>query len=67
MLIEHIRPEELAMMDTWRRWHAYSQEASSHNGQYAPMQSILHEWDNAKSEYLCKLFGDQLTITKHLH
>jgi hypothetical protein len=67
MLIEKIRPEELAMMDTWRRWHAYSQEASSHNGQYAPMQSILHEWDHAKSEYLHKLFGDQLTMTKHLH
>ena len=67
MLTELLSPEELAMMDTWRKWYAWSQEASSHSGEYAPMQSILHEWDSAKSEYLYKLFGNNLTMTKHMH
>ena len=66
MLIEKLRPEELGMMDTWRKWHAWSQEAISRNEMYAKMTSILYEWDMRKSEYLAKLFGDQLRITKHL-
>lgn len=66
MLIEKLRPEELGMMDTWRRWHAWSNEATSRNGEYAEMTSILHEWDIRKSEYLAKLFGGELKITKHL-
>lgn len=67
MLIEKLRPEELGMMDTWRRWHAWSNEATSRNGKYAEMVSILHEWDIRKSEYLAKLFGGELKITKHLN
>lgn len=67
MLIENIRSEELAMMDTWRRWYAWSQDSSSRSTNYTSMASILHEWDRAKSEYLMKIFGNQLTITKHLH
>ena len=55
------------MMDTWRRWHAWSQEANSCTSTYAPMASILHEWDLRKSEYLAKLFGGKLKMTKHLH
>ncbi|MBQ8792897.1 MAG: hypothetical protein IJZ62_04790 [Clostridia bacterium] len=67
MLIEKLRPEELGMMDTWRRWHAWSNESTSRNGTYAEMASILHEWDIRKSEYLAKLFGGELKITKHLN
>ena len=37
MLIEKLSSEELAMMDTWRRWHAWSQESSSRNDSYVPM------------------------------
>ena len=67
MLIELLSSEELAMMDTWRRWHAWSNDGQSRNNNYAPMASILHEWDIRKSEYLSKIFGDQLKITKHLN
>ena len=67
MLIEKLIPEELAMMDTWRRWHAWSNDGQSRNNNYTPMASILHEWDIRKSEYLAKLFGGELKMTKHLH
>lgn len=67
MLVELLSPEELAMMDTWRRWHAWSQDANSRTNTYTPMTSILHEWDLCKSEYLAKLFGGKLKMTKHLH
>ena len=67
MLIELLSSEELGMMDTWRRWHAWSNDGQSRNNNYAPMASILHEWDIRKSEYLFKIFGDQLRITKHLN
>ena len=67
MLIELLSSEELAMMDTWRRYHAWSNDGQSRNNNYAPMASILHEWDIRKSEYLSKIFGDQLRITKHLN
>lgn len=67
MLIELLSSEELGMMDTWRRWHAWSNDGQSRNSNYAPMASILHEWDIRKSEYLSKIFGDQLRITKHLN
>ena len=67
MLIELLSSEELAMMDTWRRWHAWSNDGQSRNNNYAPVASILHEWDIRKSEYLSKIFGDQLRITKHLN
>ena len=67
MLIELLSSEELAMMDTWRRWHAWSQDSNSRTSTYAPMASILHEWDLRKSEYLAKLFDGKLKMTKHLH
>lgn len=67
MLIELLSSEELAMMDTWRKWHAWSQDSNSHTSTYAPMASILHEWDLRKSEYLAKLFGGELKMTKRLH
>ena len=67
MLIEKLSSEELAMMDTWRRWHAWSQESSSRNGSYVPMAHILREWELRKGEYLINLFGDELKLTKHLH
>ena len=66
MLIERISSEELGMMDTWRRWNAWNEESTNRRGQYAPMTGILHEWDIRKSEYLDKMFGDTLTLTKHI-
>ena len=41
-------------------------ESTNRRSNYAPMASILHEWDNRKSEYLAKMFGDALTLTKHI-
>ena len=67
MLIERISSEELGMMDTWRRWNAWSDASTHRKGHYDPMASILHEWDIRKSEYLAKLFGDTLMMTKHIN
>ena len=67
MLIELLSSEELAMMDTWRRWYAWSNDGNSRTNVYTPMESILNEWDLRKSEYLAKLFGGELKITKRLH
>lgn len=66
MLIERISSEELGMMDTWRRWNAWNEESTNRRGHYTPMASILHEWDIRKSEYLAKMFGDTLMMTKHI-
>lgn len=67
MLIELLSSKELAMMDTWRKWYAWSNDGNSRTSTYAPMESILNEWDLRKSEYLAKLFGGELKITKRLH
>ena len=57
MLIEKISSEELDMLDTWRRWNAWSEESTNRRSNYAPMTSILHEWDICKSEYLAKMLA----------
>ena len=67
MLIERISSEELGMMNTWRRWNAWNEESINRRNRYAPMTSILHEWDDRKSEYLAKMFGDSLILTKHIN
>ena len=66
MLIEKLSAEELEMMDVYRKYNAWSYESYNHNNNYAPMTSILREWDRRKSEYLYKLFGDELIISKKI-
>jgi hypothetical protein len=67
MLIEKLTAEDLAMLDTWRKWNAWSQDSNYRTSCYASMTDILGEWESRKSEYLAKLFNGQLTSTKHLH
>lgn len=67
MLIERITDEEISMIDNYRRNYAYSENADEHLGCFVPAQELLKVWENAKSEYLYKLFGDNLTLTKHLN
>lgn len=66
MLIEKLTAEELAMMDIYRKYNVWSYESYNRTDNYTPMASILHEWDAQKSEYLHKLFGDSLMISKKI-
>ena len=66
MLLSKISSEELSMIETYRHYYAFSSEASSQHGVFADNAFILREWDCAKSEYLEKLFGGELTITKRI-
>lgn len=64
MLIDKLSAEELDMMDSYRKANVWSYEAYSRSDEYAPIKSILNEWAMRKSEYLEKLFGDQLILSK---
>lgn len=66
MLIERISDEEIFMIDNYRQSYAYSENSSCQNGSFIPTKDILKVWEDAKSQYLYKLFGDGLTLTKHL-
>lgn len=66
MLIERISDEEISMIDNYRQSYAYSENSSCRNGSFIPTKDILKVWESAKSQYLYKLFGDGLTLTKRL-
>lgn len=57
---------ELTMMDNWRNWYAYSNEASASNNVFVSTHTILHEWNKAKNDHLAKLFGNELILTKNI-
>lgn len=66
MLIEKISNEEISMIDNYRQCYAYSEDSTCQNGSFIPTKDLLKIWEDAKSQYLYKLFGDGLTLTKHL-
>lgn len=66
MLIERISNEEISMIDNYRQRYAYNENSSCQNGSFIPTKDLLKVWEDAKSQYLYKLFGDGLTLTKHL-
>ncbi len=65
MLIEQMTCKEWDTMDIWRRRCAASNEGKI-IGTYAPITEVLKVWERSKSEYLYKLFGEQLQISKHI-
>ena len=68
MLIEKIVEDEMLMMDRYRRDYGWSNDSEIRNiNDYAPMASILHEWDNQKSKYLSRLFGGELTLSRKIN
>lgn len=65
MLIEDMLTlEELEAIDEYRRRYAYSYAGYSNNDKFEPSCYILREWAKCKNEYLFKLFGNQLIISK---
>ena len=65
MLIEDmLTAEELEAIDEYRRRYAYSSAGCSNNDKFEPSRYILREWAKCKNEYLFKLFGNQLIISK---
>lgn len=70
MLIEKISAEELKLMDTYRRWYAWNNEASQNTANYTPIEEILSAekgWQEAKSKYLFNLFGGELILRKKVN
>ncbi len=67
MIFDKLTAEELEMIDTYRRWYAFSNEAAdTHSSHFVPAKEMLHEWASRKGEYLEKLFDGELTITKRI-
>ena len=66
MLKSKITAKEWEMMTSWRNMYAFSSEATTCTSTYAPMEDILTPWERAKSEYLDRLFGGELILTKEL-
>lgn len=65
MLIEDmLTAEELEAIDEYRRCYAYSSAEHPNNDRFEPSRYILREWAKCKNEYLFKLFGNQLIISK---
>jgi hypothetical protein len=64
MLFDKISADELEMISNYRHWYAYSNESNSQHGSFVSNNELLREWDARKSEYLNKLFGDALIISK---
>lgn len=67
MLVERISDEEISMIDSYRKAYAFLENNCSTNGIFMPIREMLKVWEEAKSEYLYKLFGESLMIKKHLH
>lgn len=67
MPINKLTVEEFGNMDRYRRAYAISDDAGPTGVDYAPMNEILREWSDAKSQYLYKLFGEQLILEKEIH
>lgn len=66
MLIEKVSPNEVYMIDCWRHEYGFNEESQTFNYNYASFEKILAEWENRKSEYLYRLFDDELTLTKRI-
>lgn len=66
MLIDKISNEELNMIDEYRSMYAYSENAETQNGEFAPSYEVLKVWDKAKSEYLSNLLEGNLKLTKYI-
>ena len=67
MIFDKLSADELEMIDTYRHWYAFSNEAANtYSSHFVPAKEVLCEWADQKSEYLEKLFGDALTMTKRI-
>lgn len=59
-----ITPEEYSFMDRYRQDYASNNEAYCNWDNQIPIRNILTPWEKAKSNYLFKLFGDKLILSK---
>lgn len=67
MLIENLSAQELQMITNYRHNYAYSSDAHTMNGTFMDTPFILREWDHQKSQFLYKLLGEKLMVSKHLN
>ena len=62
-IINALTHAELEAFDSYRNHYAYNTDYEIY-GDYAPATDILKVWANAKSEFLWKLFGEKLILSK---
>ena len=66
MLVNELPSEDKTMIEDWIRWYGISnRDCNSFPAHLrAPIDYILREWEDAKMEYLWKLFGERFIIEK---
>ena len=62
MLFNEIHSEEVEMIETYIDYYATTDEMDAVRTKDA--EYLLREWDRAKSQYLSKMFGDKLILSK---
>lgn len=62
MLFNGLPKEEVEMIETYIDYYATTDEMDAVRTKDA--QYLLREWDSAKSQYLSKMFGDKLILSK---
>ena len=65
-LVEKLTAEELAAITEYRKMYAVKEEANCPTSSYASSADILQVWSSAKSEYLYKVFDNELIISKEV-
>ena len=65
MIMDALSSNDIRLIDNYRECYAY-REDGFRDGEFADTPYILREWAKCKREYLFKMFGEQLILTKHI-
>ena len=65
MIMDALSSDDIRLIDNYRECYAY-REDGSRDGEFADTPYILREWAKCKREYLFKMFGEQLILTRHI-
>ena len=65
MIMDALSSNDIRLIDNYRECYAY-REDGYRDGEFADTPYILREWAKCKREYLFKMFGEQLILTRHI-
>lgn len=65
MLIEHILPEEIELIDFLRFQYGFTGKPTYAESDVAPVEQLLKEWEKNKSYYLYKLLDENFIVKRH--
>lgn len=65
MLVEHILPEEIELIDHLRFRYGFTGKPIYAESDVAPVEQLLKEWEKNKSCYLYKLLGENFILKKN--